>query len=50
MTVKELDTMLNEIEINYYESGAYYDTEIETFFERKYAEIEETYNLTIVEC
>lgn len=49
MTVKELATLLDEIDIAYYESGACYDQDREKFETRERERIEEEHKLSVVE-
>lgn len=49
MTQQELANELDNIDIGYYESGAYYDTSREDWDERHIAELEEQHKLTVVE-
>ncbi|MEZ8287637.1 hypothetical protein [Vibrio splendidus] len=49
MTVKELENALEEIDIGYYESGAYYDSSRETWDEKHIRSLEEEYRLTVIE-
>ncbi|MFA0005854.1 hypothetical protein AB4422_21110 [Vibrio splendidus] len=49
MTVKELNNALEEIDIGYYESGAYYDSSREAWSEEHIRTLEEEYRLTVIE-
>lgn len=44
-----LTVILDELDILYYESGAYYDTDYTDFVEREVAAIEKQYQLSVVE-
>lgn len=49
MTVQEFNRMLDEVSINFYESGAYYDSDLGDWALEKQQEIEETYNVSLIE-
>ena len=49
MSNQELAMILDEINIAYYESGAYYDTPLEDFVQKEVESIEATYDLSIIE-
>ena len=49
MTVKQLNDLLEELDLNYYESGAYYDTPREKFDEIHRERIEKEHNLSLIE-
>lgn len=49
LSVDALNTILDEINISYYESGANHDCDYEKYVERSISIIEATYNLSVVE-
>lgn len=49
MSNQELAMILDEINIAYYESGAYYDTPLEDFVQKEVESIKATYDLSIIE-
>ena len=50
MSQQELNEILDDEYLSYMESGSYYDTDREEFSERFISDIEQTYNLSVVEC
>lgn len=49
MTLKEFNQMLDELDINYYESGAYYDSSFESFSEIHRERILNDYQISVIE-
>lgn len=49
MSNQELTMILDEINIAYYESGAYYDTPLEDFIQKEIETIEVTYGLSVID-
>lgn len=48
LTLDQLHRELENIEIAYYETGAYYDTPVEAFEEKRVQELEEKYQFSLV--
>lgn len=50
MSNQELAVLLDEIDIAYYESGAYYDTSLEDFIQKQIEDVEATYHLSVIDA
>jgi hypothetical protein len=50
MTLNDLNDALDNIEILYYESGAYYDCDLEDFLDTQHRLLESKYNLSLWEA
>ncbi|WP_180805791.1 hypothetical protein [Vibrio parahaemolyticus] len=49
MTHEALVQLLDEIDIAYYETGAYYDCDVEIYQAQEFAKIEQAYLLSIID-